>query len=71
MAKVETSRMVMNIPVELLSQLDEYASKMNINRTSAVCVLLSQALGSQKAMADLGELLRLVEEERNKQTIAE
>lgn len=71
MAKVETSRMVMNIPVELLSQLDEYASKMNINRTSAVCVLLSQALGSQKAMTDLGELLRLVEEERNKQTIAE
>lgn len=71
MAKVETSRMVMNIPVELLSQLDEYASKMNINRTSAVCVLLSQALGSQKAMTDLGELVRLVEEERNKQTIAE
>lgn len=71
MAKVETSRMVMNIPVELLSQLDEYASKMNINRTSAVCVLLSQALGSQKAMTDLGELLKLVQEEQKKQTIAE
>lgn len=71
MAKVETSRMVMNIPVELLSQLDEYASKMNINRTSAVCVLLSQALNSQKAMTDLGELLRLVHEEQNKQTVEE
>lgn len=71
MAKVETSRMVMNIPTELLSQLDEYASKMNINRTSAVCVLLSQALGSQKAMTDLGELLKLYQEEQNKQTIAE
>lgn len=69
MAKVETSRMVMNIPVELLSQLDEYASKMNINRTSAVCVLLSQSLNSQKAMTDLGELLRVYQEEQKKQTI--
>lgn len=69
MAKVETSRMVMNIPVELLSQLDEYASKMNINRTSAVCVLLSQSLNSQKAMTDLGELLRVYQEELKKQTI--
>lgn len=67
MAKVETSRMVMNIPVDLLNQLDEYASKMNINRTSAVCVLLSQSLSSQKAMTDLGELLRVYEEEQKKQ----
>jgi metal-responsive CopG/Arc/MetJ family transcriptional regulator len=71
MAKVETSRMVMNIPVDLLSQLDEYASKMNINRTSAVCVLLSQSLSSQKAMTDLGELLRVYQEEQKKQTIEE
>lgn len=69
MAKVETSRMVMNIPVDLLSQLDEYASKMNINRTSAVCVLLSQSLSSQKAMTDLGELLRVYQEKKDKQTV--
>jgi metal-responsive CopG/Arc/MetJ family transcriptional regulator len=71
MAKVETSRMVMNIPVDLLSQLDEYASKMNINRTSAVCVLLSQSLSSQKAMTDLGELLRVYQEEQAKTSKAE
>ena len=71
MAKVETSRMVMNIPVDLLSQLDEYAKKMNINRTSAVCVLLSQSLNSQKAMTDLGELLRVYQEEQKKQMIEE
>lgn len=69
MSKVETSRMVMNIPVDLLNQLDEYASKMNINRTSAVCVLLSQALNGQKAMADLGELLRVYQEEQTRQTV--
>ena len=71
MAKVETSRMVMNIPVDLLSQLDEYASKMNINRTSAICVLLNLALDSQKAMNDIGELLKLYQEEQKKQTIEE
>ena len=69
MAKVETSRMVMNITVDLLNQLDEYASKMNINRTSAVCVLLSQSLSSQKAMTDLGELLRAYREEKDKQLV--
>lgn len=69
MTKVETSRMVMNIPVDLLNQLDEYARKMNINRTSAVCVLLSQSLNGQKAMTDLGELLRVYQEEQKKQTI--
>jgi metal-responsive CopG/Arc/MetJ family transcriptional regulator len=69
MAKVETSRMVMNIPTELLAQLDEYASKMNINRTSAVCVLLSQSLNGQKAMNDLGELLRVYHEEKDKQPV--
>lgn len=66
MAKVETSRMVMNIPTELLSQLDAYANKMNINRTSAVCVLLSQSLASQKAMTDIGELLKLYQEQQEK-----
>ena len=62
MARVETTRMGMNIPTELMDKLDEYADRMNISRTSAVCVLLSQALDSQKAMTDLGELLKLYQE---------
>lgn len=70
MARVETTRMGMNIPTELMEQLDEYADRMNISRTSAVCVLLSQALNSQKAMTDLGELVKLYQSEQNKKTIA-
>lgn len=66
MARVETTRLGINIPTELLAQLDEYASKMNINRTSAVCVLLSQALNSQKVMNDLGELVKLCQREQSK-----
>lgn len=67
MARVETTRMGMNIPTELMDKLDEYADRMNISRTSAVCVLLSQALDSQKAVNDLGELLKLVKAEQMKQ----
>jgi hypothetical protein len=40
---------------------------MNINRTAAVAVLLSQAVKSQKAMSDLGELLTMVKAEQIKQ----
>ena len=66
MARVETTRMGMNIPTELMDKLDEYADRMNISRTSAVCVLLSQALDSQKAMNDLGEFLKLYQDEQAK-----
>lgn len=59
----ETKRLVANVTVELLEQIDDYAERMNINRTSAVAVLLSQALNSQKAMSDLGELLKLYQQE--------
>lgn len=69
MARVKTVRFGMNMPEELMKQLDDYADRMNISKSSAVCVLLSQALDSQKAMNDLGEFLRLVREEQAKQTI--
>ncbi len=67
MARVETTRIGMNIPTELIEKLDEYADRMNINRTSAVCVLLSQSLDSQKAMNSLAELLELYQVEQSKE----
>lgn len=70
MEKIDTFRLTFNIPVELLAQVDEYAKKMNVNRTSALCFLLSHSLNSQKAMNDVGELLRLYQEEQAKTNIA-
>lgn len=70
MAK-DITRVTVNLNSELVNQVDKYAEDMNINRTAAVAVLLSQAVNSQKAMTDLGELLKLVQEEQKKQTIAE
>lgn len=65
MAK-ETTRVVVNLNSELVKQVDSYAGSMNINRTSAVAVLLSQAVNSQKAMNDLGELLKMAKAEQDK-----
>lgn len=64
MAKAGTNKLIMNIPVDLLEKVDEYAESMNVNRTSAVCVLLSQALESRKAMADLSALVAMAQNEK-------
>ena len=66
MAK-DTTRVTVNLNSELVNQVDKYAEEMNINRTAAVAVLLSQAVNSQKAMSDLGELLTMVKAEQIKQ----
>ena len=66
MAK-DTTRVTVNLNSELVNQVDKYAEDMNINRTAAVAVLLSQAVNSQKAMSDLGELLTMVKAEQIKQ----
>ena len=58
----EVKRININVPVETLERIDTYANNMSINRTSAILVLLSQAMDSQKAMSDLGELLKLYQE---------
>jgi hypothetical protein len=41
---------------------------MNINRTAAVAVLLSQAVNSQKAMSDIGDLINIYKGEQAKQS---
>ena len=66
MAK-DITRVTVNLNSELVNQVDKYAENMNINRTAAVAVLLSQAVNSQKAMSDLGELLTMVKADQIKQ----
>ena len=67
----EVKRININVPVETLERIDTYADNMSINRTSAILVLLSQAMDSQKAVSDLGELLKLYQEEQTKTSKAE
>lgn len=67
----EVKRININVPVETLERIDTYADNMSINRTSAILVLLSRAMDSQKALSDLGELLKLYQEEQTKTSKAE
>lgn len=63
LAKKETVRLNINIPVDLMNKVDIYADNMAINRTSAVAVLLSMALDNQRAMNTLEELMIAYKEE--------
>lgn len=65
MAKTETKRVIYNMPVDLLSRVDSYAERMNINRTSATFVLLSQALDGQQALQDLSKLMLAYEHQNS------
>ena len=47
----------MNMPASLIQQVDEYASRMNLNRTSAMILLVSTALEQKNAMSMMDELL--------------
>ena len=50
-------RINLNLDEELLSQLDDYASKMHISRSSALSVLLSQVFQNQKAIQTMSNLV--------------
>lgn len=62
----ELKRLNTNMPVDLVERIDEYADKMCINRSSAINVLCSLALDSQKAVGAMDELLKVVRNEQAK-----
>lgn len=62
----ELKRLNTNMPVDLVTRIDEYADKMCINRSSAINVLCNLALDSQQAMGTMEELLKVVREEQAK-----
>lgn len=49
------------IDADLLKELDDYAERMNISRTSAVCVILSsffQQMNATKTLQTMAEAMR-------------
>lgn len=53
----EVRRININIPVNTLEKIDEYADKMSINRTAAILVLINLSLDNQRAINTLEELM--------------
>jgi len=62
MSSRKLQRLYMNMPVDLIKQIDEYASRMNLNRTSATIFLVSTALEQKNAMSKVDELLNKLSE---------
>ncbi len=57
-------RVTVNLTPELVERVEKYAEKLNINRTAAVSVLLSQALDTQAGMQTLGTLAEIAKQEK-------
>lgn len=53
----ELQRLNMNMPADLIQQVDEYAERMSLNRTSAMIVLVSTALEQKNTMSAIDKLL--------------
>lgn len=58
----ELQRLNMNMPANLIKQVDEYANRMNLNRTSAMICLVSTALEQRNAIDMMGSLLNKLSE---------
>lgn len=58
----ELQRLNMNMPADLIEQVDEYAEKMSLNRTSAMIVLVSTALEQKNVMGMMDNLLKEINE---------
>lgn len=53
----ELQRLNMNMPADLIQQVDEFANRMHLNRTSAMIFLVSTALEQKNVMSMMDELL--------------
>lgn len=49
----DSRRLTINLPIDLVDKVDCYASKLNLNRTSAITVLLSLGLQGTEGMEAL------------------
>lgn len=61
----ESVRVNFNLRANILAQVDQYAESVGLNRTSAISVLLTQALNQQKTMQDMAKLIQMYEKERD------
>ena len=62
----DLKRLNLNLSVDLLEQIDNYASRIGVTRSSAVSILVSQTLEQQRTMTDLAKLVKMYEEEKAK-----
>lgn len=67
----ELKRLNINMPLDLVERIDDYADRMCINRSSAINVLCNTALDGQKAVNALDDVLKMVKEAQVKEALGE
>jgi len=56
----------LNIGDDLLAKIDSYADSLSINRSSAICVLVSQSLEYKDMLIAMNNLPELMEKPKDK-----
>lgn len=59
-------RINLNVPADLVDEVDAYAENMNINRTSAINMLLSTALEQKKSIDMMDKILKEIKNAKAK-----
>lgn len=54
----DLKRINMNMPSDLLEQVDTYAEKMGVNRSSAINMLVSTALEQKSAISTIENIMQ-------------
>lgn len=63
--KIELKKVNMNLPVNLVQRVEDYALSLGVNSTSAYIVLLNQALDYKDTLNNLPALLDIITEYNN------
>lgn len=57
-------KIMISVDEKLLSEIEDYAAKMHLNRSASFSVLCSSALQAQKSMVVLDKLMKTYEAEK-------
>lgn len=57
-------KIMISVDEKLLSEIEDYAAKMHLNRSASFSVLCSTALQAQKSMVVLDKLMKAYEAEK-------
>ena len=61
MDKMELCRLTFNLPKKLVEDIDKYAEKMNLKRTSAITFLITSALQNQDVVKNFNKFVELLQ----------
>ena len=61
MDKMKLCRLTFNLPKKLVEDIDKYAEKMNLKRTSAITFLITSALQNQDVVKNFNKFVELLQ----------